>query len=274
MTLNLTNERIRALIPNVIHEAKGEMSLCDKLKPWLEDSEAWIRDNFLGEMEIPESIFSLVERIVVNKAFCEAIPSLDLSLTPAGFSVINTDGRAPASKERVERLIVTLTSTVEDALYRLVVSLHNFEEWRTSEIGKWWLATFIPNLNEVPRFRGQSDLLTAYRTMRSHALRFEQEIEELYLGSVLGSLRDRQYIHSDLSTLITMIRQAEIRYIGFHMRDQKAKCPDEHEVWHLVRPIMERLKYFPELHQQWQAEMGSRFNPEPYKNDIKGGFYF
>ena len=274
MTIELTNDRLRELIPNLLHEAPGERTLYDKLQPWLEDNEAWLRENFLGEIEIPAALSGLVERILVNRAFSEAVPSLDLSLTPAGFSVISTDGRAPASKERVERLIATLTSTVESGLRQLIFSLYGVEEWRNSDIGQWWLATFIPNLNEVQRYRGQTDMLTAYRTMRSHALRFEQEVEEQYLGPVLGALRRQQYYRTELTPLITMIREAELRYIGFHMRDQKAKCPDEHEVWHLIRPVVERLKYYPDLYRQWEAAMGEKFRPEAFKNDIKGGYYF
>lgn len=274
MELTLTNERLRELIPNVIHEVKGETPLLTKVQPWLDSTVLWLEDNFLGDIEIPAALSGLVERIVVNRAFSEAVPSLDLSLTPAGFSVISTDGRAPASKERVERLIASLTAMVESGMRQLIFSLYGIEEWRNSDIGKWWLATFIPNLNEVQRYRGQTDILTAYRTMRSQALRFEAEVEEQYLGPVLGTLRRQQYFQTELTPLITMIREAELRYIGYHMRDQKAKCPDEHEVWHLIRPVVERLKYYPDLYRQWDAAMGDKFRPEAFKNDIKGGFYF
>nr|WP_290393357.1 DUF6712 family protein [uncultured Duncaniella sp.] len=228
----------------------------------------------IGALEPSGQALNLVEKVIVFKAFSLAVPSLDLSLSPSGFAVINTDGRAPASKERVERLIASINSFVDQNLDALVFLLYSYESWRNSDIGQWWLATFIPNLNEVWRFRSMSDVMTTYRTMRSHALRFEQEVEENYLGSVINVLRNQQYFLSDLTPLVSKIREAELRYIGFHMRDQKAKCPDDHEVWHLIRPLLEQLKSYPDLYSRWQAEIGVRFKPEPFKNDVKGGYYF
>ncbi|WP_363324628.1 DUF6712 family protein [uncultured Duncaniella sp.] len=274
MNLQLTNDRIRELIPNVIHEVKGETPLLDKLRPWLDSAKEWLEQNVIGALEPSGQALNLVEKVIVFKAFSLAVPSLDLSLSPSGFAVINTDGRAPASKERVERLIASINSFVDQNLDALVFLLYSYESWRNSDIGQWWLATFIPNLNEVWRFRSMSDVMTTYRTMRSHALRFEQEVEENYLGSVINVLRNQQYFLSDLTPLVSKIREAELRYIGFHMRDQKAKCPDDHEVWHLIRPLLEQLKSYPDLYSRWQAEIGVRFKPEPFKNDVKGGYYF
>lgn len=274
MILMLDNERLLELIPNVIHEVKGETLLYNKLRPWLEQAKGWLEQNFLGELEPEGPALSLAEKVIAYKAFAMAVPSLDLSLSPSGFTVINTDGRAPASKERVERLIASINSFADQNLDALVFRLYSYPGWRASNIGQWWLATFIPNLNEVWRFRGMSDTMTTYHTMRSHALRFEQEVEESYLGSVLDELRAQQYYLSEYTPLVSKIRQAELRYIGFHMRDQKGKCPDDHEVWHLIRPVLEDMKSYPDIYTRWQAEMGHRLKPEPFKNDVKGGYYF
>lgn len=276
MNLNLTNERIRELIPNVIHEVKGEISLCDKLTPWINSAENWLVGYILGsDFDVPESLTTLVEKIVVNMAFAEAIPSLDVALSPSGFAVINTDGRAPASKERIERLITSINSFVDANIEVLVDKLLHTPEWVDSSMGLWWRGTFIPSISEAFRFRAQSRLFDTYRSMRSLALCFEREVAALYMGNeLMMNLRHQQFTAPENEEIITMIREAELRYISFHLRDQKAKCPDEHEVWHLIRPVIERLKYFPDLHRQWQLEIGDRFKPEPFNNDIKGGFYF
>ncbi|MEE0979173.1 MAG: DUF6712 family protein [Muribaculaceae bacterium] len=273
MNLTLTNDRIRELIPNVIHEVKGETSLLNKLRPWIETAKGWLEQNLLGSYEPEGEIFRQAEKVIVIRAFALAVPSLDLSLSPSGFAVINTDGRAPASKERVERLIASLNTFVDQNLDRLLFTLSCDEVWRVSESGRWWLATFIPNLTEAWRFRSQGDVLSTYRIMRSQALRFEQELKENYLGTLLDELREQQHATTH-APLVRKIREAELRYIGFHMRDQKPTCPDDHDVWHLVRPVIAMLKTYPDLYARWQAEMGDRFRPEPFKNDVKGGFYF
>lgn len=277
MILTIDNNRLRELIPGVIHEVEDETSLYDKMLPWLNSAMAWLEDNFIGSgFELPSAFNELVEKIIVNKAFAEAIPSLDVVLSPAGFAVISTDGRAPASKERIERLVSSLNSYVDANTSLLISKLHLIPLWNVSQTGRWWCATFIPDLSDAYRFRNQNTLLDTYRSMRSHALRFEQEVAELYLGySTLEAIRNDQFSSDpDMRSLITMIREAELRYISFHVRDQKSKCPDDHEVWHLIRPIIARLAYFPDLQRQWQSEMGHRFKVEPFKNDVRGGFYF
>lgn len=276
MDLNLSNDRIRQLIPNVIREVQGETPLCDKLLPWISTAMQWLSGYIIGpDFDLPEQLTPLVEKIVVNIAFAEAIPSLDLSLTPAGFSVISTDGRAPASKERVERLIDSVWSSADANLQVLVDKLLLIPDWVKTPMGQWWMATFIPAISTAFRFRSDSRLYDTYVSIRSIALRFEQALAESYLGSeLLDDLRSRQISESEDNEIISMIRQAEIRYISSHISDRKVSCPNEHEVWHLIRPVIDRLKFFPDIFAIWKSQMGDKFHPDPFKNDIKGAFYF
>lgn len=219
----------------------------------------------------------MAEKIIVNKAFAQAIPSLDVTLSPAGFAVINTDGRAPASKERVERLIASLNSFVDENASALLEELHHNREWPLSENGRWFRATFIPTFSEVPKFRREQDLIGTYLNMRNIALAFEQALAERYLGhGFLSSLRSSFPVFEGEGTaeIFEMIHAAELRYITHHIRDSKAKCPDEHEVWHMVQPIISKLSCWPELKGAWEAEMGDKFKVQPFKNTVKGGFYF
>lgn len=276
MEIILTNERLRELIPNVIHEVKGEMPLLTKLQPWLDGAVMWLENNFLGtDYIVPEHLYPLAEKIAVQKAFAEAIPSLDVALSPAGFTVINTDGRAPASKERIERLVASLTSAVNANSEVLLSKLLKDDDWRDTPIGQWWLGTFIPTLKYSYSLRGYNTLLDAYRTMRDIALRFEREVAENYLGeNTLAYLRTQQQHGTSLVELVGMMRRVELRYITNHIGDPKDKCPDEHEVWHLMRPVINALRFYPKIEAMWQEEMGVRFRTEPFKNDIKGGYYF
>jgi len=276
MVLTIDNNRLRDIIPNVVHEVQSEMPLLTKLRPWLDSAALWLTDNFLGaDYEVPEALLPLVEKIIVRKAFAEAVPSLDVSLTPSGFAVISTEGRAPASKERMERLIASIKSSVDANIVSLVSHLLHTEIWLNSPMGQWWCGTFIPDLSVVRRFCGDAPLLDTYRSIRSHALRFEQEVAERFMGyETLSFLRSQQFMDTQFSEIITMIRQAELRYISFHIRDERPECPGEHEMWHLIRPLIERIKYYPDLYRRWHAEMGDCFKVEDFKNDIKGAFYF
>lgn len=273
----MTNEELRSLIPNVIHEAEGETMLVNKLRPWLESAWAWLIDNIIGkDFDIPDYTFA--KKIVVAKAFAEAVPSLDLTLTPAGFSVISTEGRAPASKERVERLIASLNSSVEANVQALVLILLNNEDWRKTAMGEYWLGTFMFGLDDAMANKRDKDLLTTYRTMRDSAIMFQTELARKYLGKNLMSHARAAGYHGggsdDARNVWYMIHSAELRYIASHSRGQKAKCPDEHEVWHLAEPILREIQYCPELHEIWLSEMGDSFNVELFKNTRHGAFFF
>lgn len=279
MTLTMTNEELRSLIPNVFKEAKGEAELIDKMHPWLDSAAQWLTDNILGEgYEVTAHCEALAKKIIVAKAYAEAAPSLDLSLTPAGFSVVSTEGRAPASKERVERLISSFLSSVEANLQPLITILLNTPEWQKTPMGQYWLGTFMWGLDDAMANKRDKDLLTTYRSMRDSALRFEAELAQNYLGKhFLEMVRPANYdadASADAKNIWWMIHRAELRYITFHSRDQKAKCPDEHEVWHLAEPILREIQYCSELRELWEAEMGEEFNVKPFKNTRHGGFFF
>lgn len=275
----MTNEELRSLIPNVFKEVKGEDLLVDKLKPWLDSAAGWLTNNIIGHgYELPESALALAKKIIVSKAFAEAVPSLDLSLTPAGFSVINTDGRAPASKDRVDRLIGSLISSVEANLLPFIHILLSTEEWRSTVMGKYWLGTFMSGLDDAMDNKRDKDLLTTYRTMRDSANRFESELTQNYLGKAfMAKIRPANYetdASSDAKNIWWMIHRAELRFITSHSSDQNSRCPDEHEVWHLAEPILREIQYCHELREIWEDEMGESFKVEPFKNTRHGGFFF
>lgn len=276
MILTLDNTRLRELLPNIIHEVRGESSLYDKILPWLTSARLWLEQNLLGEFEPQDALYELAEKIIVYKAFALAVPSLDVTLSPAGFAVINTEGRAPASKERVERLVASLSSFVDANLVVLSRELLKSPAWCASPIGVWFRSTFIPDLSDVHRFRGEDDMLTAYRKMRRIALDFEYGLAERYLGReflkyIRKSFPSGSDAHRDI---FEMIHAAELRYIDSHFADTGIPCPDEHEIWHLVRPVIARLNYWPELRSRWSAEMGEIIKVEPFRNNVRGGYFF
>lgn len=280
MVLHLDNERLRQLVPNVIYEVKGETPLIDKLRPFIETARAWLVKEIIGQTLVVDSnpVYDFAEKIIVYRAFADAIPSLDVSLSPAGFSVINTDGRAPASKERVERLVASLRSFVDSNLPVLLTMLNQLEEWRGSDIGKWWRATFICNIEDVLRFARQGDdLIAHYERCRDIALSFESEMAERFLGrDFLGHLREAypQAMTDAISDIRAIIRATELKYIGMHINDRRFTCPDDHELWHISRPIIARLKYWPELNEMWADEMKETLTVEPFVNKVHGGFFF
>ena len=103
---SLNIDTLQKYVPNVLSVAEGEPALFDKLQPYIESAKLMLEKDYLGSEDfLSEQHNELAIKIVVAEALANAVPSLDIIITPTGFGVVNTDNLAPASKERVERLI-------------------------------------------------------------------------------------------------------------------------------------------------------------------------
>lgn len=277
MKLNLDNDRLRELVPNIIYEVDGETPLYYKILPWIELARQWLETELIGSFQPEGELYSLAEKAIVYKALADAVPSLDLTLTPAGFAVINTDDRIPASKERIERLIASLYSFADDNIEQLCRSLHRQPEWRQSIVGMRFRSSFISDLGFVRRFRRDKDLLSTYKIVREIVMPFEQELAEKYLG--FGFLKSLYSAYPDFTTpgsreIFAILLADGLKYVGRHIDDKAVSCPDGHEVWHIARPVIARLEHWPRLKEQWAQEMGDKFIVEPFKNTVQGGYFF
>jgi len=153
---------LRKYIPNVLATCEGEISLFDKLKLYLETSERWLQQYFVGNLlasiveEGEESLtLGLCRRIVVLDAFGSALPSLDLVLTPSGFGIVSNGNLAPASSDRVKSLGESLIANRDAALQQLLLLLSPNTTWRESEQGKYFGATLFSNL-DLSRLAGNT----------------------------------------------------------------------------------------------------------------------
>lgn len=120
------------------------------LQPHVETAQLDLTLNLLGA-DLNTALMALevttVHRIVVNKllalsAYHAAIPFVDLVQTVNGFAVVSNNNLAPASKERVERLIAWCEGEIDeltDLLIKLVMG-------NTDLLGKW---TLFPEFKEI-----------------------------------------------------------------------------------------------------------------------------
>ena len=136
MILIASDDQVRQNIPNVLATVEGEPTLLEKLNPFIEQAEDWLAENFTsseillaiaGEEGTP--LKELCTRIVITEAFRAAIPSLDVILTPNGFGIVNNTNVVPASRDRVERLILSLETCRDEQLIALLRLLPAHEAW-------------------------------------------------------------------------------------------------------------------------------------------------
>ena len=133
-----TDELLRKYIPNVLVTVEGEQSLYEKLRPFLSEASDFIQSQITGHQIVTDLIIAgesspldaAFNRVLYNHAYLNAIPSLDLVLTPNGFGIVNNQNIAPASKERVERLMASIekqrVNTGQKRCSRISMSARNW----------------------------------------------------------------------------------------------------------------------------------------------------
>ena len=163
MKLITSNDQLCAILPNIQSVVKGERSLFFKIVPFIDAAEIWLIDNIVSQ-----TVFELISdrpqddeaklamtRIVALDAFRNAIPHLDLILTPNGFGIVSNTNVAPASKDRVERLISSLLANRDDEIEHLISLLVHEQEWIQSGQGHFFSSTLFPNIDVTTRLPRQ-----------------------------------------------------------------------------------------------------------------------
>ena len=190
MKLITSEESIRKYIPNVLVSVKGEVPLIDKLTSFLDIAEEWVAHTFTSESTFStiagyadaNIIKTYAAKVVVCEAFKNAVPSLDLILTPNGFGIVSNSNVAPASKERVNRLIDSLEAERDNAISLLLSSLPGEPSWMTSTQCEYFSATMFPNLDICDYLGVAHQQWKKYQEVRATLLEIEQHIATQFLG--------------------------------------------------------------------------------------------
>ena len=182
---------LRKYIPNVLATVEGEPSLYEKLTPFLETAEFWIETNFAPHQIISDQVTisgeprNLIKQLVTYHACFLAIPSLDLVLTPNGFGIVNNSNIAPASKERVERLMTTVEKQRDDVLeqYLRYTFLYNNYIYLQSDQGKYFFETLFPNLDLCNRCGITEHRWQEYQRLHEKLITIETNLENEYFSA-------------------------------------------------------------------------------------------
>ena len=185
-----SDEQLRKYIPNLFATAQGETPFFDRLLPWLETAERWLFSQFVGDgyadtflsLDGDEPVRLTAAAVVVHEAFMRAVPSLDLVLTPNGFGIVSNQNVAPASRDRVARLVASLETSRDNAIEQLVGYLLREEEWYQSAIRQWFTATLFPNIDLANLCGFTEHRWANYLGLRSKAIDVEQRIAEEFVS--------------------------------------------------------------------------------------------
>ena len=285
MNLITSNEQLKALLPNIQVTVTGETPLIDKLSPLLSATEKWLSDVFTSG-PVLDTICQLAEgdalrvattQAVVYEAFRRAVPHLDIILTPNGFGIVSNTNIAPASKERINRLLDALLDNRDAALLQVLSLLPAESGWLGTKQAQFFAATMFPNMEVTLRLPKPSEgRWKLYLTLREKTIGIEQFFAAQYLSvelmDVLRSEEQSGQYRSMLHQKICRILQAaEIRCLN--STDPTAWMHFEHNaLFDLVNTIRDIPEEFPEWHSSATAEL---YTPPIFENKKESkGFWF
>lgn len=273
-----TDTELRALIPNVLATVEGESTFFDKVSPYLESAENWAYQ-YLGAEDVIKGMYNfgdkykpIVSKMIGYHALMMAIPNLDLVLTPNGFGIVNNSNVAPASKDRVERLINSLETLRDNAIEQYLNEVFYYSTtWEHQQQGLYFLATFFPNLDLCNLCGITIHRWDKYQELRAKLLIIEQNLANEYFSEeLMRALRNnthswRFHKGTDVRTnVIESIRNLEIAIIT----DDK---PHPQTARDIVNVIRNNPTSFPE----WQnSAVAKLFAPELFINKKSAGGYW
>ena len=279
------NNVLLQFVPNVLKSVQGETLLFDKIAPHLEVAEAWLTTTFLSEAVLTElptrdannKLLHYARMAVVAEAMLHAVPQLDLVLTPNGFGVVSNTNIAPASKERVERLLLSLEKMCDDTLAVLLPLLTQEVAWATSDPCLYFEQTLYPWL-DLPRKLGSTEhAWLRYQELHSKLIAIEERLAHDFFSCELLNVLRKANLHNDWENTASAPHyrsawQHIFAIVLFMLREEEANPPFASCI-----EVVNSLRNAPDgIFKEWKlSETAALFGNHGYKNDKrKGGYWF
>lgn len=274
----ITNDdTLRQYLPNVFATVKGEVSLFDKVKVDINLAENWVIETFVSTSTFnticgyaeDNPIKIITAKLIATEALSWAIPSLDLVLTPNGFGVVSTQNIAPASKERVDRLIGSLADYRDECIGNILPALGGESQWLTSSQALIFGETLFPDLAITDQVKGTGSKWERYLALRPKILDIEASLaEEFFSPELMVRLRNevlRKTHTADLARVINAIRGQVVDLLNgglIRMRD--------------MIDVVNHIRCYPDLFPEWHAsETAKLFSPPIFTNlKTNKGYWF
>lgn len=274
----ITNDdTLRQYLPNVFATVKGEVSLFDKVKVDINLAENWVIETFVSTNTFnticgyaeDNPIKIITAKLIATEALSWAIPSLDLVLTPNGFGVVSTQNIAPASKERVNRLIGSLADYRDECIGNILPALGGESQWLTSSQALFFGETLFPDLAITDQVKGTGSKWERYLAIRPKILDIEASLaEEFFSPELMVRLRNevlRKTHTADLARVINAIRGQVVDLLNgglIRMRD--------------MIDVVNHIRCYPDLFPEWHAsETAKLFSPPIFTNlKTNKGYWF
>lgn len=151
-------------------------------------------------------------KYICTAAYLDALPHLDLVLTPTGFGVVNNQNVAPASVDRVNNLREQLRRAKSEAMDDIIDSLRHCEGWYDSSEGSQAVRTLFWSARHMA-------LLGVSEPTRDDLIASMPEIMEAHtlLASTISPEQTDDLVRIEATASGTEVERRAIRYARDYM---------------------------------------------------------
>ena len=249
---------LRKYIPNTLVTVQGEQTLFEKLQVELQLSEMWLT-NLIGTLQENAP----TQKVLAMDAFLRAVPSLDLVLTPNGFGIVSNNTIAPASKDRVDRLIASLEHNRDFALDQLLQTMLQQPEWKETAHGRYFLSTLFQTPLSLPAELRKQHALDVFQQTHAQLVLIESELAEKFISREVYAKLRADIGNPDFADLVQPLQAIEL-----HLLNGK---PLPYKQLVALVDYIRKSELFPE----WQnTETARLYEPRSFKNSKQSGGYW
>lgn len=269
---------LRRYIPNQVVAVKGEASLFDKITHWLYTAEQWIFATFCPSSVIDailadkslSAFHATLAAVAAHRALADAIPSLDLVQTVNGFAVVSNQNLAPASRDRVDRLIAAHRSQCDTAISALIPQLAAVAEWRDTPPCDYFRSTLFPTPAHIRPLASGAATWERYEELHPAIVAAEDRLAAEYISpDLMQRLRDEALGLSQLSTLDARLCEALRAHVADIIQDRPLRNT-------VLSDIVDYIRRHPDTFPEWHRSDTARlFSPPVFRNSKQSpGYWF
>lgn len=257
------DETLRRFIPNTLVTVQGETTLYDKMQVELSMSEMWLT-RLVGDNLASHTDTDIVLKLIATDAFLRAVPSLDLVLTPNGFGIVSNNTIAPASRDRVDRLLASLEHNRDTALEELLHLLLQVEEWRATAQGRYFMQTLFQTPFSIPADLRQRHAFDYFQQSHSQLVLIETELADKFISHPVYERLRNDIGNPDFAVLVAPLQAIELQLLTGKPLPYK-------QLIALVDYIRQHPDTFPEWQTSPTAEL---YKPHYFENDKHAAGYW
>ena len=182
--------------------------------------------------------------------------------------MVSNQNIAPASKERVDRLIASLADYRDECIGNLLPAIVGASQWLTSSQASFFGETLFPDLAITDQVKGTGSKWERYLALRPQVIDLEASLAEEWLSPELMSALRSENLRSDLTEKRKeIVRQVKAQVVGY----LRSGSFNSRRLADIVNIIRQDESAFKEWH---GSDVAKLFAPPAFRNKKNSAGYF